>query len=87
MHPHREAVLRLNDGKRDHEVVFNELAPNDSLYVTLEDDGYLVAEHGNTFVLTESRASGTAGGSAGDGAIVSPMPAGSSRWRSPSATR
>ena len=70
----RPTIIRLNDGKRDHEVTFAEIEPNKSRYVTVEDDGYLVTEDGNTFVLTEARASGVAAGAAADGAILSPMP-------------
>jgi 3-methylcrotonyl-CoA carboxylase alpha subunit len=68
------AVVRLNDGKQDHTVSFTDIAPNDSLYVTLEDDGYLVSERGVTFVLTEARVEGGQAGAAADGAILSPMP-------------
>ena len=38
------------------------------------DDGYLVDDNGATFMLNEARAEGVAGGAAGDGAIISPMP-------------
>jgi 3-methylcrotonyl-CoA carboxylase alpha subunit len=69
-----QTIIQLNDGKRNHTVSFSEIAPNDSLYVTVEDDGYLVSEDGNTFVLTEARFDPTANGTAADGAILSPMP-------------
>lgn len=67
-------TVRLNDGKSDHEVRFAEIEPNRSLYVTVEDEGYLVSEAGNTFVLTESRSSGTGAGAVADGTILAPMP-------------
>ncbi|MFA6125199.1 biotin carboxylase N-terminal domain-containing protein [Sphingomonas sp.] len=67
-------IVRLNDGKQNYVVEFREIAPNDSAYVTVEDDGYLVSEDGNTFVLTEARFDPAAAGTAADGAILSPMP-------------
>jgi 3-methylcrotonyl-CoA carboxylase alpha subunit len=70
----KPTLLRLTDGKEHYEVEFAEIAPNDSLYVTVEDEGYLVSENGNTFVLTESRSDPGSTGAAADGAILSPMP-------------
>jgi 3-methylcrotonyl-CoA carboxylase alpha subunit len=67
-------VIRLTDGKREYEVQFAEIAPNDSLYVTVEDDGYLVSEDGNTFVLREARPESVLAGAAGDNVIIAPMP-------------
>ena len=70
----RPTVVQLNDGRHDHTVPFAEIAPNDSLYVTVVDHGYLVSEDGNSFVLTEARFDPAAAGAATDGAILSPMP-------------
>ena len=67
-------VVRLSDGKRDHQVTFDEIAPNDSLYVTVEAEGYLVSEHGNTFVLTEARSEPSTTEIAGSGTLTAPMP-------------
>ncbi|HVR92194.1 MAG TPA: acetyl/propionyl/methylcrotonyl-CoA carboxylase subunit alpha [Novosphingobium sp.] len=72
--PTRPTTIRLNDGKQDHEVQFDEISVNDTLYVTVEDDGYLVSESGNTFVFTEARDDGGTHHSAHDGDILSPMP-------------
>jgi 3-methylcrotonyl-CoA carboxylase alpha subunit len=72
--PTRPTVIRLNDGKQNHDVQFDEISVGDTLYVTVEDDGYLVSESGNTFVLTEARTDGSAHGPASSGTILSPMP-------------
>jgi 3-methylcrotonyl-CoA carboxylase alpha subunit len=72
--PAAPTIIRLNDGRHDHEVLFGEIEPNHSLYVTVEDEGYLVSEAGNTFVLTEARSAGTNAGAIADGAILAPMP-------------
>ena len=70
----RSTIVRLNDGKQDHEILFDEISVNHALYVTVEDDGYLVSESGNTFVLTEARSDGGTHGPASSGSILSPMP-------------
>ena len=73
--PARRTVVRLSDGRQIFDVQFAEIEPNRSLYVTVEDDGYLVSEDGNTFVLSEARGSGAiGGGTAADGALLAPMP-------------
>jgi 3-methylcrotonyl-CoA carboxylase alpha subunit len=72
--PAKPTLVRLNDGKVDHEVVFEEIDVGHSLYVTVEDEGYLMSENGNTFVLTESRYESGHGHHAYDGDILSPMP-------------
>ncbi|MGJ3649029.1 acetyl/propionyl/methylcrotonyl-CoA carboxylase subunit alpha [Sphingomonas sp. GlSt437] len=72
--PGRPTVVRLNDGRHDYNVDFDEIAPDDSLYVTVEDEGYLVSEAGVTFVLTEARYSGSSATGLGDGALLAPMP-------------
>ncbi len=72
--PERPVFLRLNDGRLDHEVRLAAMAPHGALPVTVEDDGYLVSENGNTFVLTPSRTDGSAHGPASSGTILSPMP-------------
>ena len=46
----------------------------DSLPVSLEADGYLVCERGNSFVLNPARTDGGAHGPAASGTILSPMP-------------
>jgi 3-methylcrotonyl-CoA carboxylase alpha subunit len=68
-------VISLSDGKRTYGVDFEEIDVGDALFVTVEDEGYLVTEAGNTFVLTEARhgATGTSHG-VHDGEIEAPMP-------------
>ena len=70
--PARPTTLRLTDGRHDLEVVLDEA--RDSLPVSLEADGYLVCERGNSFVLNPARTDGGALGPAASGTILSPMP-------------
>ncbi len=70
----RPTIIRLSDGRENYEVQFEEIDVSDTLYVTVEDEGYLVSESGNTFVLTEARTDGSAHGPASSGTILSPMP-------------
>ncbi len=70
--PARPTTLRLTDGRHDLEVVLDEA--RDSLPVSLEADGYLVCERGNSFVLNPARTDGGAHGPAASGTILSPMP-------------
>jgi 3-methylcrotonyl-CoA carboxylase alpha subunit len=72
--PTQSTVIRLNDGKFDHAVRFDEIDVNRALYVTVENEGYLVSEAGNTFVLTESRFDPSSTATASSGTILSPMP-------------
>jgi len=67
-------MIRLTDGKHDYEVPFDEIAVGKALYVTVEDEGYLVSEDGASFVLTEARHDPGAAAHASDGAILAPMP-------------
>jgi len=43
-------------------------------WVEVVDEGYLVSDAGQSFVLTDARTNGAAGGAASDGAILAPMP-------------
>jgi 3-methylcrotonyl-CoA carboxylase alpha subunit len=70
----RPTIIRLSDGRENYEVQFEEIDVSDTLYVTVEDEGYLVSQSGNTFVLTEARTDGSAHGPASSGTILSPMP-------------
>ena len=72
--PVRPTVVRLTDGAREYEVDFAELEPSRSHYVTVENEGYLVSEDGNTFVLKEARAEPRGASTIADGAILAPMP-------------
>ncbi len=67
-------VIRLSANRATYDVVFKEIPPDDADWVETVDEGYLIVEAGNTFVLTESRADGATAGTAADGAILSPMP-------------
>jgi 3-methylcrotonyl-CoA carboxylase alpha subunit len=70
----RKPVIRLTAGAKIYEVEAGRLAPDDAEWVDVVDEGYLVTEAGNTFVLFEAEARGAAGGSEADGALISPMP-------------
>ena len=70
----RPTIVRLTDGRQEYSVAFDDIAPDNSLYVTREDEGYLVSEAGNTFVLTQARYFAGVSGTTTDGAILAPMP-------------
>ncbi|WP_066718308.1 acetyl/propionyl/methylcrotonyl-CoA carboxylase subunit alpha [Sphingomonas pituitosa] len=70
----KQTNVRLTDSKHEYDVLFDEIMPNDSLYVSLEDDGYLVSEDGTSFVLHEARFNPNATGTPADGALLAPMP-------------
>ena len=70
----KPTMVRLHDGKQEHVVQFDEIDVNRTLYVTVEDEGYLVSEAGNTFVMTEARFDPSGHGPAANGTILSPMP-------------
>jgi 3-methylcrotonyl-CoA carboxylase alpha subunit len=72
--PAAPTTIPLSDGKHTYQVQFEEIAPADALFVTVEDEGYLVTEAGNTFVLTEARYDGIAAHGIHDGEIEAPMP-------------
>jgi 3-methylcrotonyl-CoA carboxylase alpha subunit len=67
-------VVRLSANRTTYDVVFKEMSSDDADWAETVDEGYLIVEAGNTFVLTEARVEGGAGGGAADGAILSPMP-------------
>ena len=70
----RPTELRLSDGRRDYDVALSEIQPNQSCYVTVEDEGYLVSDEGSTFILNPWRAGGATAGMSSSGALLAPMP-------------
>ena len=72
--PARATVLRLSDGRNDHIAELDAAVGPSALPVSLEADGWLVAERGASFVLTPARTDGGAHGPAASGTILSPMP-------------
>ena len=72
--PVKPTSIRLVNGAKVHDVLFDEQDVGGLLWVSAEKEGYLVSEDGNTFVLTIARTDGLSGGAALDGAILSPMP-------------
>ncbi|HVI99694.1 MAG TPA: acetyl/propionyl/methylcrotonyl-CoA carboxylase subunit alpha [Sphingomonas sp.] len=67
-------TIRLTDGRGTYDVPFEEIGVGDALFVTVEPEGYLVSEAGNTFMLNEARTGTAAASTAADGTILSPMP-------------
>jgi len=74
--PQAQPTVRLNDGKGEHSVVLDRpwVGPWVLPWAERVDEGWLVADGGATFVLTEARGEGQMASSDGDGAIISPMP-------------
>ncbi|MBO9575674.1 MAG: acetyl/propionyl/methylcrotonyl-CoA carboxylase subunit alpha [Sphingobium sp.] len=69
-----QTIVRLTDGKRDYAVPFQEIDVGNALFVTVQDEGYLVTEDGNSFVLTEARYRPDSLATAHSGAVLAPMP-------------
>jgi 3-methylcrotonyl-CoA carboxylase alpha subunit len=67
-------VVRLSERGHNYSVEVDAASAIPMAYVELVDEGYLVSAAGQTFMFTETRAEGAAGGATGDGAIISPMP-------------
>jgi 3-methylcrotonyl-CoA carboxylase alpha subunit len=72
--PRAPSLVRLTDGKNDFEVVAIEMNYWDSEPVEIVDDGFLLSERGQYFMLNLSRTDGSAHGPASSGNILSPMP-------------
>ncbi|MEG3179746.1 acetyl/propionyl/methylcrotonyl-CoA carboxylase subunit alpha [Sphingomonas sp. LT1P40] len=68
------AIVRLNDGGADYEVLFADRSIDDCPWVEQIDAGWVVTEDGVTRVFNEARGGGGEGFVAGDGTILSPMP-------------
>jgi 3-methylcrotonyl-CoA carboxylase alpha subunit len=67
-------IVPLANGAKRFDVAFVEVDVGLASYVEVVDDGYLVSDAGQTFVLTDARTDGSGHHSASDGAILSPMP-------------
>ncbi|WP_242096233.1 biotin carboxylase N-terminal domain-containing protein [Sphingomonas sp. CROZ-RG-20F-R02-07] len=71
--PRRERVAMLADGMR-REGCVGARVPDEGSLLRETADGVLIVDRGWAHLFQPFRASGTAGGAAADGAIVSPMP-------------
>ena len=67
-------LVRLQEGGRTYDVVFNDRSIDRCPWVEQIDAGWVVTEDGVTRLFTVRRGDGAASGSATDGAILSPMP-------------
>ena len=68
------ALVRLTDGRHSVEILGEREPSFASRWTERVDEGWLVNDLGATFVINEARATGETGATAGDGAIISPMP-------------
>jgi 3-methylcrotonyl-CoA carboxylase alpha subunit len=67
-------TVRLEEGGRSYSVLFEDRSIDDCPWVEQLAGGWVVAEDGVTRLFVEQRYSGTAGGAASSGDILSPMP-------------
>ena len=67
-------IVEISHGSTVHSLEFAEIDINQARWVQKIDDGYLVDEKGQTFVLSSARNDSGGTASAADGAILAPMP-------------
>ena len=70
----KPTLVPLAIGSKRFDVEFVEMDVGSAAWVEVVDEGYLVSDAGQSFVLTDARTNGAAGGAASDGAILAPMP-------------
>ena len=67
-------IVPLANGSKRFDVHFDEMDVSLASWVDVIDEGYLVSDAGQTFVLTDARTDGSAHGPVSSGEILSPMP-------------
>ena len=72
--PGATTTFRLTDGRTRYAIAYDAEFSGPNPWAERVDEGWLVNDFGNTFVLNLARAEGITSGATADGAILSPMP-------------